>query len=536
MTEISCDNLFAASRYHSLMHALHLRKRFRTTLLSIVVATCYVSNTYAEGLPDLGEISQAEVSPHAERKAGEAIMQEIRALEPNYLDDPEVASYLNRIGGRLGANVENSRQTFEFFALRDTSLNAFALPGGYIGVHTGLILAAQSESELAGVLSHEISHVTQHHIARMIVSSSQGQIVSMIAMALAILAARGNSDATIGAISVGQAAGIQNQLNFSRDFEREADRIGLDLLEKSGMDVRGMGTFFERLQKFGRVYDNNAPSYLRTHPLTTERIADMGNRIEARPRKTVEDSLDFLLVRAKLRSELGTSVEAISDFKQLLTTDLKGGALVGAHYGLARAHLRARDYVDAKRELTWLHQAPQDKFSSPMLDTLVAEVMTATGDALGAIKSLTKAHERFPQENAITYALIDASLMTKNYDKALSLIAEALLSFPSDAGLHERQAKTYAHMGRRVQQHRAQAEAYVLLHQLPLAIEQLTLAQKEGDGDYYENSRVDARIRQLKIQTCDEAKLLNAGSSSFRQRRPVPAFCRFFDRENDTKP
>lgn len=170
-------------------------------------------------------------------------MQEIRALEPNYLDDPEVASYLNRLGGRLGANVENSRQAFEFFALRETNLNAFALPGGYIGVHTGLILAAQSESELAGVLSHEISHVTQHHIARMMVSSSQGQIVSMIAMALAILAARGNSDATMGAIVAGQAAGIQNQLNFSRDFEREADRIGLDLLEKSGMDVRAMGTF-----------------------------------------------------------------------------------------------------------------------------------------------------------------------------------------------------------------------------------------------------------------------------------------------------
>ncbi|MBP6110380.1 MAG: M48 family metallopeptidase [Rhodocyclaceae bacterium] len=518
------------------MDAPRLRKKFRTTLLSIVVATGFSLNTYADGLPDLGEISQAEVSPHAERKAGEAIMQEIRALEPNYLDDPEVASYLNRLGGRLGANVENSRQAFEFFALRETNLNAFALPGGYIGVHTGLILAAQSESELAGVLSHEISHVTQHHIARMMVSSSQGQIVSMIAMALAILAARGNSDATIGAIATGQAASIQNQLNFSRDFEREADRIGLDLLEKSGMDIRAMGTFFERLQKFGRVYDNNAPSYLRTHPLTTERIADMANRIEVRPHKTVEDSLDFSLVRAKLRAELGTPVEAISDFKQLLTTELKGGALVGAHYGMARAQLRARAYADAKRELSWLRQAPQNQMTSPMLDTLVADVMTASGDAAGAIKVLTDAHGRFPQENAITYALIDALLVIKNHDKALSVTAEALLSFPNDAGLHERQAKTFAQMGRRVQQHRAQADAYVLLHQLPLAIEQLTLAQKEGDGDYYENSRVDARIRQLKIQSCEEAKLLNSGSSSFRQRRPVPAFCRFFDRENDTKP
>ena len=534
--EISCDNHFMASRYHSLMRAPRFRKRLISTLLSIAVTGCFASFAFADGLPDLGEGSQAEVSPHAERKAGEAIFQEIRTFEPSYVDDPEITSYLNRIGGRLGANVENSRQSFEFFALRDSSLNAFALPGGYIGVHTGLVLAAQSESELAGVLSHEISHVTQHHIARMIVSSSQGQLLSMIAMALAILAARGNNDATMGAVVAGQAAGIQNQLNFSRDFEREADRIGLDLLEKSGMDVRGMGSFFERLQKFGRVYDNNAPSYLRTHPLTTERIADMANRIEARPHKAVEDSLDFSLVRAKLRSELGTPAEATLDFKQLLTTELKDGALAAAHYGLARAYLRARAYTDATRELALLRVGAQSKFASPMLYTLAAEISTVTGDVLNAVKILTDAHGRFPQEQAVTYGLIDASLTIKNYDKALSVIAESLLSFPNDAGLHERQAKTYARMGRRVQQHRAQAEAYVLLHQLPLAIEQLTLAQKEGDGDYYENSRVDARIRQLKIETCEEAKLLNAGSSAFRQRHPVPAFCRFFDRENDTKP
>ena len=495
--------------------------------------TLAIAPLRAQGLPDLGEGAQSEFSPHAERKVGEAIMQEIRAYEPGYVDDPEVLSYLNRLGGRLGANVEGGRQSFEFFALRDSSLNAFALPGGYIGVHTGLILAAQSESELAGVLAHEISHVTQHHIARMMVSSSQGQVVSMIAMALAILAARGNSDATMGAIAAGQAAGIQNQLNFSRDFEREADRIGLDLLERSGMDVRGMGNFFERLQKFGRVYDNNAPSYLRTHPLTTERIADMGNRIEGRPYKQVEDTLDFLLVRAKLRAELGTPVEAVADFKQQLTLGLKGAALAGAYYGLARAHLRGRSFVEATQALAWMRE-PQQLFTSPMLDTLAAEVLVGSGEVRAALKLLQEAHGRFPQERAITYALIDTSLTLKDHDYVLRLIAENLLSFPSDPGLHERQAKTYALMGRRVQQHRAQAEAYVLQHQLPLAIEQLSLAQKEGDGDYFENSRVDARIRQLKIQTCDEAKLLNSGST-FRQRRPVPAFCRFFDRENDTK-
>jgi beta-barrel assembly-enhancing protease len=516
------------------MRMFRTKKRRLVVCLAVATLALAGPRTHAQTLPDLGEGAQAEFSPHSERKVGEAIYQEIRAYEPTYVDDPEVQSYLNRLGSRLAANVEGSRQSFEFFALRESSLNAFAMPGGYIGVHTGLVLASQSESELAGVLSHEISHVTQHHIARMMVSSTQGQVISMVAMALAILAARGNSDATMGAIAAGQAAGIQNQLNFSRDFEREADRIGLDLLERSGLDVRGMATFFERLQRVGRVYDNNAPSYLRTHPLTTERIADMGNRIEGRPYKQVEDSLDFHLVRAKLRSELGTPQEAVLDFKQQMTMGLSGTALVGAYYGLARAHLRSRSLDEAKQVVSWIHQPAQKQYSSPMLYTLHADVLTASGEVVAAREILRTAHQRFPQDRAITYAMIDASLTLKDSDQALSVIAENLLNFPNDPGLHERQAKTFAALGRRVHQHRAQAEAYVLKNQLPLAIEQLALAQKEGDGDYFENSKVDARIRQLKIQTCEEAKLLNSGSS-FRQRRPVPAFCRFFDRENDTR-
>ena len=502
------------------------------------MASYFAGTSYADGLPDLGDTAQADLSPHTERKIGEAVMVEIRLFDPSYLDDPEVASYLNRLGGRLAANADNSRQAFEFFALRDSTLNAFAMPGGFIGVDTGLILAAQTESELAAVLSHEISHVTQHHIARSIANQSQGAIINMVAMALAILASRSNPDAAIGAVVAGQAAGIQSQLSYSRDFEREADRVGLDLLDRSNMDVRGMGNFFERLQKSGRVYDNNAPSYLRTHPLTTERIADMGNRIVGRPQRTVEDSLDFLLVRAKLRSEGGTPAEAILDFKQLLTTNLQGNALAATHYGLARAQLRARAYREAMEEVAWIRRAEQHRFTSPMIDTLSAEIMSASGDIRGASKLLADTHIRFPLERAVTYRLIDSMLELRENEAALRVISDNLLSFPGDAELYERQAKTYARLGRRVQEHRAQAEAYYLLHQLPLAIEQLTLAQtltkKDGDGDYYENSQVDARIRQLKIQACEEAKLLGNGNAAYRQRHPIPAFCRYFDRENDT--
>ncbi len=486
----------------------------------------------ADGLPDLGEGAQAVFSPHAERRYGDAIIHEIRATESGYVDDPEISGYLNHLGGKLAANIEQGGQSFDFFALRDSTLNAFALPGGYIGVHTGLILAAQSESELGGVLAHEISHVTQHHLARNIVASGQGQLVSMVAMALAILAARNNPDVAMGAAVAGQAAGIQNQLNFSRDFEREADRTGLELLERSGYDIRGMATFFERMQKSGRVFDNNAPSYLRTHPLTTERIADMGNRIEGRPYKQVEDSLEFLLVRAKLRSDLGTGQEAVTDFTQRLAGGLSGSAESVARYGLARALLRARDYVNGERELAKLRQ---QKIASPMFETLAAEFRRRGKDAAGAAALLTTAHARYPQERAITYALIETKLELRDNEGALRVATENLLSYPSDPELHALQAKTYAQMGRRLAQHRAQAEAYVLNRQVTAAIEQLTLAQKEGDGNFYEQSQVDARIRELKFQLCDELRLLNGGNSAFRQRRPMPEYCRYFDYESEPK-
>ncbi|MDP1654343.1 MAG: M48 family metalloprotease, partial [Rhodocyclaceae bacterium] len=274
----------------------------------------------ADGLPDLGELERSGLSVPAERRLGEKIMFEIRR-DPAYLDDPEVAGYISQLGQRLAGQTEGARLPFEFFVVRDAMLNAFALPGGYIGMHSGLILAARSESELAGVIAHEISHVTQSHLARIFGQQSQAQMTSLLAMAVAILAARSNPDLAMGAAISGQAAGIQQQLNYSRDFEREADRLGLDLMEKAGYDTRGMASFFERMLQFGRLYENNAPGYLRTHPLTTERITDMENRIAQRPYKQVPDSVEFGLVRAKIKAYDDTPGAAVNDF----ATQLKSG-------------------------------------------------------------------------------------------------------------------------------------------------------------------------------------------------------------------
>lgn len=470
----------------------------RLLMLSVLMAPLAL----AEGLPDLGETAQTDLPPQTERRIGESIMRDIRARDPAYIDDAEVAAYLNQLGARLAAASPEVRQDFEFFALRESTLNAFAMPGGFIGVHSGLVLAAQSESELAGVLAHEISHVTQRHIARSVGKQGQAQMTQLAALALAILAARSNPQVAEAAMIGTAAASIQTQLNYSRDFEREADRIGIQTLDRAGFDVRGMGSFFERLQKSGRLYENNAPGYLRTHPLTTERIADMENRIQQAQYRQVADSTDFLLVRAKLRATQGSPAEAAAEFATQLR-ERKHLNEAAARYGLAVARLRAREFVAAEREVGELRRLGT---ASPMVEGLAAEVRRGRGDNAGALKLYRDGRGRYPQSRALLYGQIDTLLADGRAREALdAALAEAQL-YPSDPALYGFQAKSYAALGMRLQQHRAQAELYALRGQLVGAIQQLELAQKAGDGDFYEHSQVDARLRELRARQAEEAK------------------------------
>lgn len=469
-------------------------------LVSLLLGMAPVA--FADGLPDLGESAQGDFSPQVEKRVGETFMREIRMKEPAYVDDAEINAYVNRLGKALAVQGDDKTQQFEFFALRDATLNAFAMPGGFIGIHTGLLLSAQSESELAGVLAHEISHVTQRHLARMVAKQSQGQLAAMLSLAAAVLAARSNPDAAIGAVLAGQAVAIQNQLNYSRDFEREADRIGLGLLERAGYDVRGMGSFFERLQKFGRLYENNAPAYLRTHPLTQERIADMGSRIETRPYKQVPDSLDFHLVRAKLRSQDGAVADAIAYFQDQLR-EKKFVSEPAVRYGLARAALRGNKLDLADEQLGHLHRL---KTISPMVETLAAELRGAHKDTAGAIAILREAATRYPQERGIAYALVEALLAGSRGDEALKFATADIEGHTTDFRMRNLQAKAYAMQGKRLRHHWALAESYALQGLLQPAIDQLQLAQKAPDGDFYERSQVDARFRELKALRLEELK------------------------------
>lgn len=486
-----------------------LVKRFvRKTILVLILFSFSAQQVlWADTLPDLGESARAVLSPQMERRIGQSIMNEIRLREPSYVDDQEISDYLNKLGRRLVEASPSHGGDFYFFAILDNNINAFAMFGGFIGVNTGTILAAQSESELAGVVGHEIAHVTQNHLARQIDKEKQNTIPALIALAVGVLAARANSSIAAATIVSTQAGMIQSQLAYSRDYEREADRVGYQYLEKAGFDVRGMGDFFERLQKAGRLYDISAPVYLRSHPLTLERISDMQNRAESSPYKQILSSLEFHLVRAKIKAQAGTPREAVKEFETQLQ-EKKFASEAASRYGLVVALMRASDLPRARKEFEALKAF---NLSSPMIFGLEANLQNASGNASAAQATLREALQKFPQATSLVHAYAQLLYSTGQYEQTLKYIEERHQSGLADATLYGLQAKTHAAMGHRMQQHRAQAEFYYLQGQLGAAIEQLNFAQQAKDGNFYEQSVVDARMREFKKQQMEEDRLKKEG-------------------------
>lgn len=483
-------------RYHSTMPFV---RRLTAALLAAALA---LQPLHADNLPELGDVASNDLPLSAEKRIGRQIMNEIRLREPSYLGDAEVEGYLNALGGRLAAVSDDPGSGFFFFAIADQSINAFAMPGGFIGVHTGLMISAQTESELAGVMAHEIAHVTQRHIARQVFQSRQLGMASMMAMGLALLAARSNSQAASAAIATTQAGAISAQLAFSRDFERESDRLGFDILRKAGFDVRGMAAFFDRLQRSARHYENNATAYLRTHPLTGERLTDMQNREGDVPYRQVPDSTEFHLVRAKLRAMQGTPAEAVRHFETLLSEG-KFASEQAIRYGLAYSLWRGREWAAAERQLL---QARPEKRDVPMVERLLADLRIAQDDVSGGLAIHAEALRRFPLHLGAADGYGQALLGAGRFAEALRLADQQLTLHPDDVRFLRLRAASHAGLGRVAQQHQALAEVFAVQGQTPAAIEQLELAQKAGDADFFVMSAIDARLRELKRVRLEELK------------------------------
>jgi len=459
---------------------------------TLLIVSLALNSAGAAELPDLGEVSRKYFSDLDEQALSRTIMRDIYA-DPLYLDDPEVETYLEQLGYRLVSVSSRNQRDFTFFVVQQPTINAFALPGGNIGVHSGLLLTAQNESELASVLGHEIAHVTQDHIARMIASQSQSYWPSLAALGIALLAARSNPQIANAAIVSTQALSIQNQLNYTRDYEREADRIGYEMLSKAGFDTHGMESFFGKLQRTNRLYDTSAPAYLRTHPLTSERIADMEARSEASPYLQVANSLDFELVRARLRALEGTPQQAVKTFQSQLQ-DKRYSLPTAAHYGLALAFLRARNYAGAESEYQKL--MTQLKMRSPMIASIAGRIALESGQAELALTRYRAGLAAYPAYRPLLYGYATSLLKANRADESASYLNSQLSIWPRDARLWRLSGQAHASLGQRLQSHRATAEGFALSGNLVAALEQISLGIKANDGGFYELSAAEARQRE----------------------------------------
>ena len=321
----------------------------KTALLVVMACLVVTSGAGADDIqiPDMGSPADAVLSKSEEARFGRAIMADIRR-RGGVVEDPLVTEYVNEIGRRISAQSNDGSHSFEFFVIEDERINAFALPGGYIGVHSGLIEATRNEDELAGVLAHEVAHVTQRHIARAIhANQRQGLLTTAMMLGAIILGATSGAEAFGAGMAIAQGTAAQQQINFTRTNEHEADRIGIGSLADAGYDPHGMASFFEvmaRLQPSS--IEMRAPEFLSTHPVTTDRIAEARARAQDYPRVQSSDSASYGIIRARLIVERhDTAAEAVAYYERRdyeNQTDIE-------KYGRAVAYQRAGLHRDANR-------------------------------------------------------------------------------------------------------------------------------------------------------------------------------------------
>lgn len=476
-----------------------------------------------DNLPALGEASVDELSPAAEQRLGEQIFQQFLRFGVVH-DDPETTDALDRQAGRLLAAASGLGHTamdrpFRFFLVKDPSINAFALPGGYIGIHTGLITTSEYESEVMGVLAHEIGHVTQRHIARMFGQQRKSSAVMIAAALLAAVAASASPDAAMGVLSLGQTVAIRDQLAFSRDAEREADRIGLQILAESGFNPGGMATMFERLGKAGRLYENNAPGYLRTHPLTTERIADMQSRLQtdrslqaASLASAIQsNSTDFDWPRQKLIALADMRVDGLRTTRQRFELALaeeknKGPQRQAAiHFGLAWTTFAQRDFPTSLRHqeeaLRLAQKSGIEPAVAPYLANLRLAQALAQGEPASSQSMAADAVSKFGSHRAVMRSAIELALLGGgSIDEAAQWARLATQQWPNDPQAWALLARAEGARGVKAAQHAALAEQFALAGAYPAAIEQLTLARTAGDVDFVTLSKIDARLTVMRAK------------------------------------
>jgi predicted Zn-dependent protease len=511
--------------------------RWVAALCALVIGSAGCPPALAQiNLPALGDTESEDFGIGTERKLGEQVMREIRR-DPDYLDDPVLLEYIEslwqpllaqaRANGNIGTDLDQ-RFAWEPFLVRDRAVNAFALPGGYVGVYLGLIALTASRDELASVLAHELSHVTQRHIARSIDNGRRQSLIGTAAMILGVLAAaRSNSpDAANALIVGGQAAAIQGQLNFSRDMEREADRIGFSLLTGAGFAPGGMAAMFEKLDQSSRLNDNGAFPYLRSHPLSSERIGEARARLGSSPAILAGSAFEHGVAQARARVLMDSRVDALRRW-QALDADRAGATpteRLAAAYSSALASTLLRDWARAdmalQSALGLAAMEARDARTVRAVTLLAAQSLFERGDPLraaAALKPFADGGSRpvmllaAQTRLALSFAAPGAAggstgaAGAAEVQTSVDQLQTWLALHPRDAAAWTLLSQAWARLGQPLRAMRAEAEARLALGDLNGAVDRLRAGQRSvrsggGNVDFIEASVIDARLRNIEAQ------------------------------------
>ncbi|WP_313499951.1 M48 family metalloprotease [Stutzerimonas nitrititolerans] len=472
-------------------------KLLRPTLLTL--ACLLTTPAMTNELPSLGDSSSGIVSPEQEHQLGRAWLSLLRG-QVQQLSDPLVKDYLERSVYRLAETSQLQDRRLEFVLLDSPQLNAFAAPGGIIGVNGGLFIHAQTEAEYASVLAHELAHLSQRHFARGLEAQQRMQLPLMAAMLAGVVAAAaGAGDAGIAAIVSTQAAAIQAQRRFSRQNEQEADRIGLINLERAGYDPRAMPDMFGRLMRQYR-YDQKPPEFLLTHPVSESRIADTRNRAEQYPDGGVQDSLRYQLMRARIQLKFeSTPGLSAKRFRAMLSDD---PGLDAARYGLALAQIASGQLEDAASNL----QPLLEKMPDDATYNLAQIELDITANRLQAAQQrVERLLQLYPGSYPVRQANIDLLTKQNRLDQAERELDKLVEVRRNDPDVWYQVSEIRGLTGNIVGLHQARAEFFALVGDYDQAIEQLDFAKRRANS-FQMSARIDARQKAL----ADEKRMIES--------------------------
>ncbi len=443
-------------------------------------------------LPDFGDPADSIISPAQEQELGTVILSQIRNTL-KVVNDPELETYIQSLGTRLVSAASDAHFPFTFLIIADPAINAFATPGGIVAVNSGLIQTAENESELAGVMAHEIAHVKQRHLARAYANAGQINLATALGVLAAVIAGAYNPEVGSAALHSAIAAGAQAQLSFSRANEQEADRIGLELMANAAYDPKGMPTFFGRLQKRTQLDANPALEFLSTHPMTLSRITDTSNRASQYRGKFQQDSMHFQYAKARLLALTSSPQLLINAYEETKLSD-KAPPLTDS-YVYAIALTRVGKAPQAITVLSQINARATDTFP---IELALAQAYSAAKLYPKAVSILEKLNNIYPNNESIIYYLAQNLIDMGRPSMALENI-ENLIHYRSPGPtLAIVMARAAAEAKRPWTTHEAMAEYYIAYGRYPEALEQFELALKNQDIDTISQARIRAKRKSLK--------------------------------------